>query len=237
MNINSTVSSTTINPYSSTQGSARPKPDDLANDIDGAPSSPAVSAPNHDPINPATEPGNQTEPKESQASSDKEKQNNETDPSQLTQEELQLVEQLKQTDSEVRKHEMAHVAAGGAYITSGATFSYKQGPDGNKYAVAGEVGIDTSTEPGDPQATLRKMRQVKAAALAPASPSSQDIKVASQATAKAAKALSDLTMLQAKQKEDQDKTKAFGNAQQASDAYTSFFYLSETGTSTFQIAV
>jgi len=216
MNISSTVSSTTINPYSSTQGFVQPKPDDLANGIDG---------------NPTGEPADKT------ASSDLEKQNKGTDTSQLTQEELQLVEQLKQTDSKVRQHEMAHVAAGGAYITSGATFSYKQGPDGKKYAVAGEVSIDTSTEPGDPQATLQKMRKIKAAALAPADPSPQDIKVASQAAAKAAKALSDLTMLQAKQKEDQDKTKAFGNAQQASDAYTSVNNLPETGTSTFQIAV
>lgn len=232
MNINPINTS----PYSSAQEYSRPATEDLANDIDGAPT-PAVSAPNHDPKNPAAEPGSQTEQKESQTSPAQEEQNKGTDTSQLTQEELQLVEQLKQVDSEVRQHEMAHVAAGGAYITSGATFSYKQGPDGKKYAVAGEVGIDTSTEPGDPQATLRKMRQIKAAALAPASPSSQDIKVASQATAKAAKALSDLTMLQAKEKENQDKTKAFGNAQQASDAYTKVNTLPETGTSTFQIAV
>ena len=55
----------------------------------------------------------------------------------LTPEELKLVTELKQTDTEVRNHEMAHIAAGGSLITSGASFTYKRGPDGNNYAVGG----------------------------------------------------------------------------------------------------
>ena len=43
----------------------------------------------------------------------------------LSQEEVRLLEQLKQIDAEVKRHEMAHVSAGGQYIRSGANFTYK----------------------------------------------------------------------------------------------------------------
>ncbi len=150
---------------------------------------------------------------------------------------VRLLDQLQQIDREVRRHEMAHVAAGGRYITSGASFTYKKGPDGRNYAVAGEVGIDTSPVPGDPQATLQKMRQVKSAALAPANPSSQDLKVASQATANASKALSDLMILTAKEQAASNETQAFGNMKEAAGSYEKVSSLPETETSSFQIAV
>jgi len=86
----------------------------------------------------------------------------------LTEGELRLVQALKRADTEVRAHEMAHIAAGGQYVTSGARLEYRRGPDGINYAVAGEVSIDTSPVPGDPQATMEKMRRIKAAALGPA---------------------------------------------------------------------
>lgn len=155
----------------------------------------------------------------------------------LTREALQLVEQLKRTDREVRQHEMAHVAAGGRYITSGTNFSYKQGPDGKRYAVAGEVGIDTSPVPGDPRATIQKMRQIKTAALAPAHPSSQDLKVASNATSSLTKALSELLILQAKEQAGARETMATGTPKQASDSYEKVSTLPENNTASFQIAV
>lgn len=138
----------------------------------------------------------------------------------FTQEEKLLVEELQKVDTEVRAHEMAHIAAGGEYITSGATFSYQQGPDGKNYAVGGEVSIDTSTEPGDPEATLQKMQRVRAAALAPAQPSSQDIKVASNAASLTAKAMAEITQLQADEQARQMETAVSGyTQQQGSDAY------------------
>ncbi len=155
----------------------------------------------------------------------------------LTQAELQLIMALEQTDTEVRNHEMAHIAAGGSLITSGASFTYQRGPDGNNYAVAGEVSIDTSEIPGDPKATVQKMRQVRSAAMAPASPSSQDLKVASKAAALAAKASSELTMLQAKQQAETNEAKAFGNMKQASDSYIRVNNLPEKDASTFKLAV
>ncbi|MDQ7733831.1 putative metalloprotease CJM1_0395 family protein [Halomonas sp. SpR1] len=95
-------------------------------------------------------------------------------------EEVQLLEQLKQTDREVRQHEMAHQIVGGAY-TGGASYEYEVGPDGKRYAVAGEVSIDYGPVPNDPQATIEKMQTVIAAAMAPADPSPKDYQVAAQA--------------------------------------------------------
>ncbi|MGP9764608.1 putative metalloprotease CJM1_0395 family protein [Halomonas sp. AOP13-D3-9] len=95
-------------------------------------------------------------------------------------EEIQLLDQLKQTDREVRQHEMAHQTVGGAY-TGGASYEYEVGPDGKRYAVAGEVPIDYGPVPNDPQATIEKMQTVIAAAMAPADPSPKDYQVAAQA--------------------------------------------------------
>lgn len=90
----------------------------------------------------------------------------------------QIIQQLKSRDLEVKRHEQAHLAAGGQYVTSGANYVYQTGPDGNRYAIGGEVGIDTSPIAGNPEATLLKAQQIQAAALAPAQPSSQDHSVA-----------------------------------------------------------
>nr|WP_295834664.1 putative metalloprotease CJM1_0395 family protein [uncultured Azospirillum sp.] len=93
----------------------------------------------------------------------------------------QQVQKLKQADTSVRQHEAAHQAAGGAHA-GGASFTFTRGPDGKNYATAGEVPIDVSPE-AEPAATVAKMEQVKAAALAPADPSPQDLRVAAQADA------------------------------------------------------
>ncbi|TVP52482.1 MAG: hypothetical protein EA345_00775 [Halomonas sp.] len=95
-------------------------------------------------------------------------------------EEIQYLEQLKQTDRAVRQHEMAHQVVGGPY-TGSASYEYEIGPDGKRYAVAGEVSIDYGPVPGDPQATIEKMQTVIAAAMAPADPSPKDYQVAAQA--------------------------------------------------------
>ncbi|HPR08295.1 MAG TPA: putative metalloprotease CJM1_0395 family protein [Denitromonas sp.] len=84
---------------------------------------------------------------------------------------------LASTDRKVRSHEAAHLAAAGGLAQGGASFSTVRGPDGQMYAVGGEVSIDTS--PGrTPEETRTKARQVQRAALAPADPSSQDYRVA-----------------------------------------------------------
>jgi hypothetical protein len=113
----------------------------------------------------------------------------------LTPEQLQQVAELKRRDAEVRAHEAAHQAVGGPYAGS-ATYEYQRGPDGVNYAVGGEVPIDVSRE-NEPEQTITKMEQVKAAALAPAEPSGQDRAVAAQADAIKAQAQQELRQSQA----------------------------------------
>jgi len=100
----------------------------------------------------------------------------------LTPEEQQVVAQLAAIDRQVRAHEQAHLAAAGGYARSGPSYTYQTGPDGQIYAVGGEVSIDTSAVPGDPEATIRKAQIIRAAATAPANPSGQDLAVAAAAT-------------------------------------------------------
>ncbi len=105
--------------------------------------------------------------------------------------EHQEVQELKLRDQEVRTHEAAHAAVGGQYAGA-PTLEYETGPDGKRYAVAGEVNIDLSKIAGDPQETIAKMEQIQAAALAPAQPSAQDRRVAARAAQIAAQARMDL---------------------------------------------
>lgn len=105
----------------------------------------------------------------------------------LSEDELRVLQQLQQRDREVRAHEMAHVAAGAGLVTRGASYSYQTGPDGQRYAIGGEVGIDTSPG-GTPEESLAKAERIRAAALAPAEPSGQDRQVAAQAARMASEA-------------------------------------------------
>lgn len=100
----------------------------------------------------------------------------------LSQEEKQVLDELKARDREVRSHEQAHLAAAGPYAKGPPSFEYQTGPDGKRYAVGGEVAIDTSKVPGNPQATLVKAQTIKQAATAPKNPSTQDRQVAAQAS-------------------------------------------------------
>lgn len=99
----------------------------------------------------------------------------------LTPEEKKRVEELKERDAEVRRHEQAHIRAGRQYVRGGAEYEYEKGPDGNQYAVSGEVNLDTSPIPDNPEATIQKAETIKRAALAPEEPSGQDRKVAAEA--------------------------------------------------------
>jgi hypothetical protein len=113
--------------------------------------------------------------------------------SEMTIEERAQLRELEERDHEVRAHEEAHRQAGGHYVRGGPSFKYEVGPDGRRYAVGGEVQINTSPVRGDPEATIRKMQQVRRAALAPADPSTQDRRVAAQAMAVERQARVELT--------------------------------------------
>lgn len=110
---------------------------------------------------------------------------------QLAEQDQQKLRELKARDREVRAHEQAHSAAGGRYAGS-ASYSFQRGPDGQSYAVGGEVGIDISPVAGDPMATISKMQTVYRAALAPAEPSTQDRRVAAEAAAQIVAARAEL---------------------------------------------
>ena len=108
--------------------------------------------------------------------------------------EQQEIKSLKRRDQEVRSHELAHAAVGGAY-TGAPNYSFAVGPDGNKYAVGGEVSVDLAPIDGNPSATIAKMQKVHAAALAPANPSIQDTRVAASAAKLIAQAQSELSAI------------------------------------------
>jgi len=124
--------------------------------------------------------------------------------------------ELRARDREVRAHEMAHVAAGAGLITGGPTYEYQKGPDNRLYAVGGEVQIDTSDVPGDPEATLEKALQIQRAALAPAEPSAQDRAVAMSAATMAAEARAELNMQRNNPDHESESTPKLT---QAHDAY------------------
>jgi hypothetical protein len=123
----------------------------------------------------------------------------------------EAVRQLEQQDKEVRAHEHAHAAAAGG-LGSVPTFSYKVGPDGRLYAVAGEVRIDTSPVPGDPEATLRKAQQIERAAFAPGDPSPEDRRAAAMAAALAARARQELARQQ-----EEDRAASSGTSAHVSE--------------------
>jgi hypothetical protein len=116
--------------------------------------------------------------------------------------EQQKLAELKKRDAEVRAHEQAHAAVGGS-LAGAPSYQYERGPDGQQYAVAGEVPIDVSPVAGDPRATIDKMQQVRAAALAPAEPSGADRRIAAEAQQ---------TMTQAQAELVKQMSQARGNA-------------------------
>jgi len=108
-----------------------------------------------------------------------------------TSEQKYKIDELKNTDKEVKAHEQAHMAAAGGIATSSPSYKYEEGPDGKQYAVSGEVNIRVTSEQ-DPEKTIEKAEQAKKAALAPSDPSSQDRNVAGKADQMIQKAKSEL---------------------------------------------
>ncbi|MBO1318178.1 putative metalloprotease CJM1_0395 family protein [Acanthopleuribacter pedis] len=141
-------------------------------------------------------------------------------PGELTESERDLVRRLQARDREVRTHEQAHLSAAGDLAIGGPTYDYQRGPDGKRYAVGGEVQIDTSSVPNDPEATLQRAQRIKRAALAPAEPSSQDRRVASQADRMANQARRDIAEEQLNPEEGEEATTPQAQAPTADPATT-----------------
>ena len=122
----------------------------------------------------------------------------------LTPQEEQELAKLKNTDAEVKRHENAHKAMAAGLQTSGPNYEYETGPDGRKYAVAGDVNISYQKS-SDPEVNLKNAQKLKAAALAPAEPSAQDRSVARKADMEIAKAKQEI--LEEQQNKDKENYK------------------------------
>ena len=133
-------------------------------------------------------------------------------PAQLSPEEQQTVLQLKQRDIEVKAHEAAHLASAGQYAAGGPSYTYQTGPDGRRYAIGGEVPIDVGKEK-TPEQTLRKMRIVRRAAMAPANPSSADRRIAAAAGMAETEALREINSPE----NDSDNTESTTNISSTSE--------------------
>lgn len=116
----------------------------------------------------------------------------------LSEEEKRQVEQLKKRDAEVRAHEEAHKRAAGSLAKGSPNYKYTIGPDGKRYAVSGNVKIETS-EGATADETILKAERIKRASLAPVHPSPQDRKIAAQAE----------KMLQEAKKEKSEENKKY----------------------------
>ncbi|KXJ56790.1 putative metalloprotease CJM1_0395 family protein [Neptuniibacter pectenicola] len=119
------------------------------------------------------------------------------------QQELAISRELAKRDREVKAHEQTHASIGGAYA-SAPSYTYERGPDGRMYAVEGEVKIDTSPIPNDPEATLEKAEIIQRAALSVSEPSSADRAAAADARAMAIEARA--AILQQEREAEVEKT-------------------------------
>jgi len=125
------------------------------------------------------------------------------DTSELTPSQEQQIVQLQQRDAEVRAHEAAHIAAGGAAVSGAASYSYQKGPDGKLYAVGGEVPISSSGG-NSHEEKIAMARQIQAGALAPANPSPQDLKVASSAALMEAQARQEIALEKSEEQKEKE---------------------------------
>jgi len=175
---------------------------------------------NQNPIQPKTEQISEVAQQDTQANESSESEKNSSTNEDKKEEsikkaqERQVVAKLQARDSEVRAHEAAHLAAAGGIASGGASFTYQRGPDGKMYAVGGEVPISISGG-SSPQETIKQMRQVAAAALAPADPSPQDYAVASSARSEEMRALAELRKEQAEAQKELGMQKYAQNANES----------------------
>ncbi|MFT5452738.1 MAG: hypothetical protein ACI9N9_002233 [Enterobacterales bacterium] len=159
----------------------------------------------------------QTDEQKKQATSQATEQRREQE---QTRSDQKITRNLVATDRRVRAHEQAHASVGGT-LAGAPSFTFTTGPNGVRYAVGGEVSIDTSGVPGNPQATLRKAEQVARAALAPADPSATDQRVAASAQGLASKARFEIAQLAAARvQESSAETKARSSGEEVEETDT-----------------
>ena len=102
------------------------------------------------------------------------------------------LEAMKRRYAEVRSREESLRRAAG--VRELPRYQYQTGPDGKKYAVSGEVDMDMTTVPGDPEATLRRARRIYRAAFVSADVSPSERRAAMDARRVESKAAAELAM-------------------------------------------
>lgn len=127
----------------------------------------------------------------------------------MSDEKLSTIQERREIDKAVTKHEEDHHRVAGGLARSNCVYETETGEDGQQYRRAGHVMIDM-TEEKDPKKTVAKMKQVRDAALAPegnvlAPLSEQDKKVANKATEKEKQAEDRLAGKPVKPSDDGDR--------------------------------
>ena len=172
------------------------KPTPEKNTADAQPDTPGTTTNNAGTDNAANTVGNTGDNTEARAAAS-ESRTNDLQEAAKEQKVRQEVQELQIRQQEVIAHDMAHTSVGGQYVGA-VRYEHARGPDGRMYISGGEVSIDTSKEK-TPEETVKKMRTVKAAALAPMDPSAQDMAVAAKAGAMEVKAAQELRALEAEE--------------------------------------
>ncbi|MFP2770247.1 putative metalloprotease CJM1_0395 family protein [Oceanisphaera sp. KMM 10153] len=170
------------------------------------------------PANDEAEAGKETQA-ETITAKEKAEKTAEQDHEALSPEQEELLQALQLRDREVRLHEQQHAGVGGQHAGA-PSYEYETGPDGKQYAVAGEVQVDLSPVADDPAATIDKMQQIKAAALAPAEPSQADKAVAARAEQYILEAQAELQQGSSEHKSQAESNRNKVASTQASDDLT-----------------
>ncbi len=98
-------------------------------------------------------------------------------PERLSDEERKQLEVLRERDQKVRAEQLAEAVRSG--LSAQVQFTYRLGPDGNRYAIDGHV--KHSVAPGStPEQTIERARELRAAILSGAQPSPRDLKTVAE---------------------------------------------------------
>jgi hypothetical protein len=119
------------------------------------------------------------------------------------------VRRLQQRDTEVKAHEQAHVGAAAGLNVSAPSYEYKEGPDGERYATAGEVSISFHKS-DNPEENIAKAETMKSAAMAPAEPSRQDYAVAREADNTIREETAKLAEKEVQERDDKEEAEVLG---------------------------
>jgi hypothetical protein len=101
----------------------------------------------------------------------------------LSEEEKERLEELRRRQNRIKRRHRTQAQVASKYTEGGPQYIYKRGPDGEMYAVKGEVEYDTTRE-DSPEQTIEKMKAIKKAVRATPEPTLEDKRVANEASQK-----------------------------------------------------